>query len=63
MEYFYKSVKRELIQGAKFKPPEQAQTEIFKNIELCYNTNRMHSSLDYFSYIESVGIFYQLNVQ
>lgn len=52
MEYFYKIIKRELIQGAKFKTPEQARTEIFKYTELYYNTKRMHSSLDYLSPIE-----------
>lgn len=36
MESFYKTIKRELIQGAKFKTPEQARTEIFKYIELDY---------------------------
>lgn len=38
MECFYKTIKRELIQGAKFKTPEQARKEIFKYIELYYNT-------------------------
>ncbi|EOO65535.1 hypothetical protein IKE_03438 [Bacillus cereus VD196] len=45
MESFYKTIKRELIQGAKFKTPEQARKEIFKYIELYYNTKRMRSSL------------------
>lgn len=52
MESFYKTIKRELIQGAKFKTPKQARKEIFKYIELYYNTKRMHSSLDYLSPIE-----------
>ncbi|EEM44363.1 Transposase for insertion sequence element IS904 [Bacillus thuringiensis serovar pakistani str. T13001] len=52
MESFYKTIKRELIQGAKLKTPEQAYKEIFKYIELYYNTKRMHSSLDYLSPIE-----------
>ncbi len=47
MESFYKTIKRELIQGAKFRTPEQARIEIFKYIELYYNTKRMHSSLEY----------------
>lgn len=47
MESFYKAIKRELIQGAKFKTPEQAQREIFKYIELYYSMTRIHSSLDY----------------
>ncbi|OTW90768.1 hypothetical protein BK702_09240 [Bacillus thuringiensis serovar cameroun] len=48
----YKTIKRELIQGAKFKTPEQARKEIFKYIELYYNTKRIHSSLDYLSPVE-----------
>lgn len=49
MESFYKTIKRELIQDAHFETPEQAQQEIFKYIELYYNTRRMHSSLGYLS--------------
>lgn len=37
MESFYKTIKRELTQGAKFKTPEQTQREIFKYIELYYS--------------------------
>jgi putative transposase len=49
MESFYRTIKRELIQDANFETPEQAQQEIFKYIELYYNTKRMHSSLGYIS--------------
>ena len=49
MESFYRTLKRELIQDAHFETPEQAQKEIFKYIELYYNTKRMHSSLGYIS--------------
>lgn len=49
MESFYRTIKRELIQDAKFETPEQAQQEIFKYIELYYNIKRMHSSLGYIS--------------
>lgn len=52
MESFYKTIKRELIHGAKFTTPEQARKEVFKYIELYYNTKRMHSSLHYLSPIE-----------
>ncbi|PGM89393.1 hypothetical protein CN958_24620 [Bacillus cereus] len=52
MESFYKTIKSELIQGSKFKTPEQTRKEIFKYIELYYNTKRMPSSLDYLSPIE-----------
>ncbi|PEA04358.1 hypothetical protein CON37_12310 [Bacillus cereus] len=40
MESFYKNIKRKLIQGAKFKAPEQARKEIFKSIELYYNPKK-----------------------
>lgn len=49
MESFYRTLKRELIQDSHFETPEQAQKEIFKYIELYYNTKRMHSSLGYVS--------------
>ncbi|WP_409193513.1 integrase core domain-containing protein [Bacillus cereus] len=57
MESFYKAIKRELIQGAKFTAPEQARKEIFKYIELYYNTKRIHSSLGYFSPIELKKVY------
>lgn len=41
MESFYRTIKRELIQGANFETPEQAQREIFKYIELYYTTKKM----------------------
>lgn len=49
MESFYRTIKRELIQDAKYETPEQAEKEIFKYIELYYNTKRIHSSLGYIS--------------
>jgi putative transposase len=49
MESFYRTLKRELVQGANFETPEQAQKEIFQYIELYYNTKRMHSALRYLS--------------
>lgn len=49
MESFYRTIKRELILDAKYETPEQAQKEIFKYIELYYNTKRIHSSLGYVS--------------
>lgn len=52
MESFYRTIKRELIQDANFETPEQAQQEIFKYIELYYNTKRMHSSLGYISPVQ-----------
>lgn len=52
MESFYRTIKRELVQGAHFETPEQAQMEIFKYIELYYNPKRIHSSLGYVSPIQ-----------
>lgn len=49
MESFYLTLKRELVQGANFETPEQAQKQIFEYIELYYNTKRMHSALAYLS--------------
>ena len=42
----------ELIQDAHFETPEQGRKEIFKYIELYYNTKRMHSSLGYISPVQ-----------
>lgn len=52
MESFYRTLKRELVQGADYDTPEQARLEIFKYIETYYNTNRMHSALDYLSPVD-----------
>lgn len=49
MESFYRTIKRELIQDAKYESPEQAQKDIFKYIEMYYNTKRIHSALGYIS--------------
>ncbi|WP_420792443.1 IS3 family transposase [Bacillus cereus] len=40
MEPFYKTIKRDLIHGAKFKTPEQDRKGIFKYIKLYYNTKK-----------------------
>lgn len=49
MESFYRTIKRELIQDAKYESPEQAQKDIFKYIEMYSNTKRIHSALGYIS--------------
>jgi len=49
MESFYRTLKRELVQGANYDTPEQARSDIFKYIETYYNTKRLHSALGYFS--------------
>lgn len=52
MESFYRTLKRELVQGANYDNPEQARMEIFKYIETYYNTKRIHSTLGYLSPLE-----------
>ena len=49
MESFFKTLKRELINGSHYYDQEEAKQDIFKYIELYYNTERMHSSLGYIS--------------
>ena len=49
MESFYRTIKRELIRDAHYETPKETQKEVFKYIELYYNTKRMHSSLGYIS--------------
>jgi transposase InsO family protein len=44
-----RTIKRELIQGSKYETPEQAKAEIFKYIELYYNTSWIQSALGYLS--------------
>ena len=49
MESFYRTLKRELVQDASYDNPEQARQEIFKYIELYYNTKRIHSAIGWLS--------------
>jgi putative transposase len=51
-ESFFKTLKRELVKGRNYENQEEARQEIFKYIELYYNTKRMHSSLGYRSPVE-----------
>lgn len=52
MKSFYRTIKRELIQDSYYEAPEQAQSEIFKYIELYYNTKRMHLAIGYISFAQ-----------
>lgn len=52
MESFYRTLKRELVQDAKYDNPEQARMDIFKYIETYYNTKRIHSALNWLSPIQ-----------
>ncbi len=44
---FFRTLKVELIYRKKFKTREEAKAAIFEFIELWYNRQRLHSSLDY----------------
>lgn len=45
IESFYKTLKRELVQDVHYDNPEQARMDIFKYIELYYNTKPIHSAI------------------
>jgi transposase InsO family protein len=46
-ESFFSTLKNELIYGQRFNSKEQARSEIFKFIEIFYNRQRLHQTLDY----------------
>ena len=46
-ESFFKTLKRELVNGRHYETREEAKQDIFKYIELYYNTKRTHSALGY----------------
>ena len=52
VESFFKTLKVELVYRTKFKTREEARTAIFEFIEVWYNRQRTHSSLDYMSPVE-----------
>jgi transposase InsO family protein len=47
MEIFYHTFKVEMIYGQRYRPRSEAQTAVFDYIEIFYNRQRLHSSLDY----------------
>lgn len=47
VESFFKTLKSELVYNRKFKTREEAKAAIFEYIEVWYNRQRLHSSLDY----------------
>jgi len=47
VESFFRTLKVELVYGRKFKTREEARAAIFEFIEVWYNRQRLHSSLDY----------------
>lgn len=46
-ESFFATLKHELVWGRDFKTRDQARQEIFKYIEVFYNRQRSHQTLDY----------------
>ena len=51
-ESFFKTLKRELVEGRGYGTRDEAKQGIFKYIELYYNRVRMHSTPDYMSPVE-----------
>ena len=47
MESFFSRLKAELLENGMFDSLEDARTELFEFIEMYYNTERKHSSLNY----------------
>lgn len=64
MESCFSRFKAELLQDGAFEDLQDAHTEIFEYIEMYYNTQRKHSSLNYKSPIEYENhYFYSLTKQ
>jgi len=57
-ESFFSLLKKELIQGRRFKTKREAHTEIYQYIEFFYNRKRIHSSLGYVSPVEYANQYY-----
>ena len=51
-ESFFSALKKELIHHRRFETRNQAKSEIFDYIEVFYNRQRLHSTLDYHSPVE-----------
>lgn len=47
MESFYATLIRELVSFVRYAPRDEARNAIFESIELFFNRQRLHSSLDY----------------
>lgn len=52
VESFFRTLKVELVYRTKFKTREEARKAIFEFIEVWYNRQRTHSSLDYMTPVE-----------
>jgi len=51
-ESFFSSLKNELVHHCSFKTRDEARTAIFEYIEVFYNCQRRHQSLDYVSPVD-----------
>jgi putative transposase len=51
-ESFFSSLKNELVNHGSFRTREQARTAVFEYIEVFYNRQRRHQSLDYLSPVD-----------
>ena len=51
-ESFFSSLKNELVNHCSFKTRDQARTAVFEYIEVFYNRQRRHQSLDYVSSLD-----------
>jgi transposase InsO family protein len=51
-ESFFSSLKNELVNHCSFKTREEDRTAVFEYIEVFYNRQRRHQSLDYFSPVD-----------
>jgi putative transposase len=64
MESYFSRFKAELLEGGLFENLQDARTEIFEYIEMYYNTQRKHSSLNYQNPLEYENhYFYSLTKQ
>ena len=52
VESFFGALKKELVHHRRFETRNQAKSEIFDYIEVFYNRQRLHSTLDYHSPVE-----------
>jgi transposase InsO family protein len=52
LESFFSTLKREWVQGKKYRTRSEAKADIFYYIETWYNRKRRHSTLGYFSPVE-----------
>ena len=52
MESFFHTLKTELVRHENFQAREEAKMKVFDYIEIYYNRQRIHSSIDYFNPVE-----------